>query len=76
MKLALDLAGDQEPARARFDRGQPVGVDRSSITPGFLEWTRRQLLDDSVKEVLAKLHLGGRVDPCVREHRPAENAEE
>ena len=37
MKLAFDLAGDQKPASARVDRGEPEGMDRTSIVVGLVE---------------------------------------
>ena len=55
---------------------EPVGVDRSSILVRPSRMDRRQLLDDSVEEVLAELDFGASLDPSVREHQPAENAQE
>ena len=64
MKFAFDLAGDQKLAGARIDRMSAGRNGPSSILVGFLEGTRRQLLDDAVEEILGKLDFGaGRARP-------------
>jgi hypothetical protein len=73
VKLAFDLAGYEKPACSRIDSREPECVDCAAILVMLLEQARRELLDNSVEEILAKLHFCAGFEPACSESKTRES---